>query len=64
MVSTLPLPDLDEALDRFFSYLQRGIEVNRGLAKEWTDAVGTISGVTRSQLNSVSSAIEGMPRRS
>ena len=59
VVSTLPLPDLDEALDRFFSYLQRGIEVNRGLAKEWTDAVGTISGVTRSQLNSVSSAIRG-----
>jgi hypothetical protein len=59
VVSKLPLPDLDEALDRYFSYLQRGIEVNRGLAKEWTDAVSTLSGVTRSQLNSVSSAIRG-----
>lgn len=59
VVSTLPLPDLDEALDRYFSYLQRGIEVNRGLAKEWADAFNTLSGVTKTQLSSVSSAIRG-----
>lgn len=59
MVSMLPLPDLDEAFDRYFSYLQRGVEVNRGLAKEWTAAVSTLSGAARSQLEAVSSGIRG-----
>src|ERR1700712_5712870 len=59
VVSKLPLPDLDEAFDRYFSYLQRGIEVNRELTKQWTDAVGALSDAAQSQLTSVGAAVRG-----
>jgi hypothetical protein len=58
-VSTLPLPDLDEAFDRYFTYLQRGIEVNRELTKQWTSAISALSDVAQSQLSSVGTAVRG-----
>ena len=59
VVSKFPLPDLDEAFDRYFTYLQRGIEVNRQLTKQWTDAVGALSDAAQSQLTSVGAAVRG-----
>lgn len=34
---TLPGKDLDQATEQYFEYLHRSLEINRQLAKEWTD---------------------------
>jgi hypothetical protein len=59
VVSKMPLPDLDEAVDRYFEYLQRGIEVNRDFAKKWTDAVTTVSELAQTQTTALSDAVRG-----
>ena len=59
VVSKLPLPDLDEAIDRFFEYVQRGIEVNRDFVKKWTGAVTSLSELLRAQTSSVGDAVRG-----
>src|SRR3954468_10410887 len=59
VVSKLPMPDLDEAMDRYFEYLQQGIDVNRNFAKKWTGAMSTLSDVLQAQTTSVGDAIRG-----
>ena len=59
VVSKLPVPDLEEAFDRYFAYLQRGIEVNRDLAKQWTDAFSTLANVPQIQANWLAAAVRG-----
>jgi len=54
-----PMPDLDEATDRYFDYLQRGIDVNRNFAKKWSGAIGTVADLLRTQTSSVGEAIRG-----
>ena len=59
VVSKFPMPDLDEAMDRYFDYLKRGMEVNRDFAKKWTGAVGTWSDLLQVQIGSVGEAVRG-----
>jgi hypothetical protein len=59
VVSKLPVPDLDEAFDRYFTYLQRGIEVNRELAKQWTNAFSTLINVPQIQADWLGKAVRG-----
>jgi len=59
LVSKMPMPDLDEAMDRYFEYLQQGIAVNRDFAKKWTGAVNDWSSVLQAQTTSVGDAIRG-----
>ena len=59
VVSKMPLPDLDQAVDRYFEYLQRGIEVNRDFAKKWTDAVTAVSELAQTQTTALSDAVRG-----
>lgn len=59
VVVKLPMPDLDEATDRYFDYLQRGNEVNRDLAKKWSGAISTLGNLIRTQTSSLGEAIRG-----
>jgi len=59
VVAKLPTPDLDEATDRYFDYLQRGIEVNRDLAKKWSGAISTLVDLARAQTSSAGEAVRG-----
>jgi hypothetical protein len=59
VVSKLPLPDLNGAFDRYFAYLQRGIEINRELAQQWTDAFSTLGNIPQIQANWWGAAVRG-----
>jgi len=59
VVSKLPMPDFAEAMNRYFEYLQQGIEINRDFAKRWTGAMTTFSDVLQAQTTSVGDPIRG-----
>ena len=59
VVSKLPLPGPDEATDRYFEYLQRGMEINRDFAKSGTGAAGTFSDLLQVQTRSVGEVVRG-----
>ncbi len=43
----LPQVDLVPAVERYFDFLQRTVDINRRLAVRWAEAAGTLSGVVR-----------------
>lgn len=55
----LPEFDADRAARIYFDYLQRGLDVNREFARQWVDAVNSLSDIWRSQLTAVSTAAQG-----
>jgi len=48
----LPRVDLVPAVERYFSLVQRTVDINRQLAVRWAEAAGTLSGVVREQVGS------------
>ena len=48
----VPQLDLVPAVERYFDFVQRAVAVNRMIAVEWAQAVGTLSGVARKRAES------------
>ena len=46
--------DLNQAVDRYFQFVQRTVDVNRDLAISWAELVDTLTGATREQAESFS----------
>jgi SAP domain len=48
----LPQIDLVPAVERYFDFVQRAVSMNRIIAVEWAQAVGTLSGAARGRVES------------
>jgi SAP domain len=48
----LPQIDLVPAVERYFDFVQRGVDRNRGLAVKWAEAASALPGVVREQAES------------
>jgi hypothetical protein len=57
VLPAMPQVDLIPAVERYFDFLQRTVEVNRHLAVKWAQAAGTLSGVVRDQADSASAGL-------
>src|SRR5512142_185708 len=47
-----PRVDLVPAVEHYFDFVQRAVDMNRGIAVRWARAVGTLSGAAREQAES------------
>jgi len=59
-VSTLthvPQIDLGPAVDQYFGFVQRTVDVNREFVAKWVDIVSSLSGVVREQAQNVGSIV-------
>jgi|SRR6478735_9481927 SAP domain len=54
MIPTDAPVDLNQAVDRYFQFVQRTVDVNRDLAISWAELVDTLTGATREQAESFS----------
>jgi len=54
---TLPQLDLVPAVERYFDFVQRAVDMNRGIAVEWAQAVGTLAGVARKRAESAGEVV-------
>jgi len=57
MIPGLPQVDLTPAVERYFEYMHRTIDVNQYIAVKWVQAAGTLSGVVREQAESVGDVV-------
>jgi SAP domain len=48
----LPQVDLVPAVERYFDFVQRALDLNRGITLRWAQAVNTLSGAVREQAES------------
>jgi Mg-chelatase subunit ChlI len=48
----LPQVDLVPAVERYFDFLQRAVEMNRDITLRWAQTVGSLSGAAREQVQS------------
>ena len=55
----LPQLDLVPAVERYFDFVQRTVDINRRLAVRWAEAAGTLSGVAREKAGSAGEAMRG-----
>ena len=53
----LPQIDLVPAVERYFDFVQRAVDINRHLAVRWAGVAGTLSGVVRDQAESAGSVV-------
>lgn len=53
----LPQIDLIPAVERYFDFVQRAVDINRHLAVKWAEAAGTLSGVVREQAESAGNLV-------
>lgn len=53
----VPQVDLVPAVDRYFDFVQRAVDMNRGVAVQWAQAVGTMSGAARERAESAGEAV-------
>lgn len=53
----LPQIDLVPAVERYFDFLQRTVDINRHLAVRWAEAAGTLSGVVREKAGSAGDVV-------
>jgi uncharacterized protein HemX len=53
----LPQVDLIPAVERYFEFVQRTVDINRHLAVKWAAAAGTLSGVVREQAESAGDVV-------
>ena len=53
MIPGLPQIDLVPAVERYFEFVQRTVEMSRDLTIKWVETAGTLSGVVREQAESV-----------
>jgi SAP domain len=54
---SLPQVDLVPAVERYFDFVQRAVEVNRGLTVKWVQAVTTLSGAMQDRAESAGQAV-------
>jgi hypothetical protein len=55
--TALPQVDLVPAVERYFDFVQRAVEMNRDIAVRWAQSVGTLSGVVREQAESAGEVV-------
>ena len=53
----LPQVDLVPAVERYFDFLQRTVDINRHLAVRWAEAAGTLTGVVREKAGSAGDVV-------
>ena len=53
----VPQVDLVPAVERYFDFVQRAVNVNRSIAVEWTQAVDALSGVARKRAESAGEVV-------
>jgi hypothetical protein len=53
----LPQVDLVPAVERYFDFVQRAVDMNRGIAVRWAQAVGTLSDVARERAESAGEVV-------
>jgi hypothetical protein len=56
-VPDFPKVDLTEAVERQFAFIQQVVDLNHEYARQLAEVAETLTGVTRSQLESVGSAV-------
>ena len=56
-VPAVPELDLVPAVERYFDFVQRAVDINRGLTVRWAQAASTLTGVAREQTQSASQAV-------
>ncbi len=57
LLPEMPQVDLVPAVERYFDFMQRTVEMNRSLAVRWAEAAGRASGVVREQADSVTDGL-------
>jgi SAP domain len=57
LVPAVPEVDLVPAVERYFDFVQRAVDVNRGITLRWARAAGTLTGVAREQTQSAGRAV-------
>jgi hypothetical protein len=60
-IPRLPQIDLIPAVERYFDFVQRTVDINRYLAVKWVEAAGRLTGVARDQAESAADAVREMP---
>jgi hypothetical protein len=53
----LPQIDLVPAVERYFEFVQRTVDISRDLTLKWAEAAGTLSGVVHEQAESVGGVV-------
>jgi hypothetical protein len=53
MLPGLPKIDLIPAVERYFEFVQRTVDISRNLTIQWAETAGSLSGVVRDQAESV-----------
>jgi SAP domain len=53
MLPGLPQVDLVPAVERYFEFVQRTVDISRNLTLKWAEAAGALSGAVREQAESV-----------
>ena len=56
-IGNLPKVDLAEAVERQFAFIQRLVDLNHSYARQLAEVANTLTGVTRSQLESVGNVV-------
>jgi hypothetical protein len=56
-VGNLPQVDVTEAVERQFAFIQRVVDLNHQYARQLAEVANTLTGVTRSQLESVGNVV-------
>lgn len=57
LVPAVPEVDLVPAVQRYFDFVQRAVDINRGITLKWAQAAGTLTGVAREQTQSAGHAV-------
>jgi hypothetical protein len=57
MLPGLPQVDLIPAVERYFEFVQRTVDISRDFTLKWVEAGGMLSGVAREQAESVSALV-------
>ena len=53
----VPEVDLVPAVERYFDFVQRAVDINRGITLKWAQAAGKLTGVAREQTQSAGHAV-------
>ena len=53
----MPQLDLVPAVERYFNFVQRAVNMNRNIAIEWAQVVGTLSGAARQRAESAGEVV-------
>jgi SAP domain len=57
LAPAVPEVDLVPAVERYFDFVQRAVDINRGITLKWARAAGTLTGVAREQTQSAGHAV-------